>query len=507
MPHRHQQAKYLRNLKRLLLATVGLTMLGLGVATTLLLLNERRTILENAGTNLEAIAVTLGKEADATLDQGAASLERVRTQLQFTNQGQLLNPDEIHRLLVDESGFFRRATGTDKFGHMEIFDANGFVVANSQIHPFAITNYADREYFQYHRLHHTDSGLYISQPDQSEYTNEPILYLTKHLLDQQQRFAGVIGIQLKLSHFDSLYAQLNLPDGGHVSLLRNDGWGVFRYPQQQGFYKRSLADNRRFNKMLQQQSGHLPIAAGPYDGVRRLIAYKTSDRYPIVNLVSTTEAKLLHHWRHQSINMLSYATLGGLVILALTLFTYHQLNRLQASLHASSSDPLTGLANRRELDQRLADEWRRARRKQQQLSVLFIDIDEFKNYNDHYGHQAGDKCLIRIAQALEQQFRRGGELVCRYGGEEFVALLPQDGLTDQPADIAERLRLRIEHLGLKHDYSATADKVTISVGVASLIPSDEDSARLLGLADEALYQAKSEGRNRVALAISTTSKI
>ncbi|RDE25184.1 GGDEF domain-containing protein [Motiliproteus coralliicola] len=499
MPRRHLQSQYLRNLKRLLLAIVGITIVGLGIATSLLLLKERQTILRNSGANLQAIAVTLSKEADATLDHGAASLERIKPQLKFDDRGQLQDPDAIHRLLETESNFYNRAIGSDKFGHMEVFDANGFVVANSDIHPFATTNVADRKYFQHHRIN-PDNRLYISQPHLSEYSGEPILHLTKRLQDTEQQFLGVIGIHLKLSHFDSLYGQLDLNDGSHVTLLRTDGWGVFRYPQMEAFYKRSLAGNRRFNKMLAQGSGYLPINPSPYDGVRRLVAYQISDSYPILNLISVPEAQLLRHWRRQSLRTLSYATLGGLMLLGLTLFTYHQLNRLQSTLRASSSDPLTGLANRRELDRRLTDEWRRARRKRHSLSMLFIDIDHFKSYNDHYGHQAGDDCLVRVAEALQQQFRRGGELVCRYGGEEFVVLLSQDSLTDRPEQMADQLRLRIQRLGLKHDYSDTAEVVTISLGVATLIPMDNEPATLIRLADEALYQAKRNGRNQVALA-------
>ncbi|WP_421864442.1 sensor domain-containing diguanylate cyclase [Motiliproteus sp.] len=503
MPRLHLQSQYLRNLKRLLLAIVGITILGLGIATSLLILKERRAILANTGTHLQTIAVTLSKEADATLDHGIASLERVKTRLRFDPHGQAQNPQAIHRLLLEESHFYNRTIGADKFGHMEVFDANGFVVANSEIHPFAVTNVADREYFQYHRLNH-DDGLYISQLHRSDYNGEPILHLTQRLENAQHRFLGVIDIHLKLSHFDNLYGQLNLNDGAQITLLRTDGWGIFRHPQTETFYKRSLAQNRRFNKMLELRSGYLPVAASPYDGVRRLEAFKSSDRYPILNLISIPEAQLLDHWRRQSISTLSYATLGGLMLLGLTLFTYHQLNRLQLTLRASSSDPLTGLANRRELDRRLLDEWRRARRKQHSLSMLFIDIDKFKSYNDHYGHQAGDYCLVRVAQTLEQQFRRGGELVCRYGGEEFVVLLSQDSLTDPPAQMAEQLRLRVQRLGLKHDYADTAGVVTISIGVATLTPADDEPNALIRLADEALYQAKSRGRNQVALAPSPT---
>lgn len=170
-------------------------------------------------------------------------------------------------------------------------------------------------------------------------------------------------------------------------------------------------------------------------------------------------------------------------------------NRKLAEL--SLTDGLTGIANRRHFNERLATEWQRAQRQSQSLTVMLIDIDLFKAYNDLLGHQAGDDCLCQVAQALHRQAHRAGDLVARYGGEEFAIIAHADGR--QAGPLAERLRQAVEGLGLSHPGSP-AGLVTISLGAASGIPTPEQGPEAwLRLADNALYRAKAEGRNRSVL--------
>lgn len=160
-------------------------------------------------------------------------------------------------------------------------------------------------------------------------------------------------------------------------------------------------------------------------------------------------------------------------------------------------DSLTGIHNRRSFDQTLDTEWKRATRHGKQLSVAMVDIDYFKQYNDTYGHGAGDDALRQIAKAMLKIVTRSGELIARYGGEEFVVLLPEVG-PGEAAQIAKRIRHSVEALGINHEKSSVAPVVTISVGGVSTIPCiDSKVADLLALADEQLYLAKRAGRNMV----------
>lgn len=170
----------------------------------------------------------------------------------------------------------------------------------------------------------------------------------------------------------------------------------------------------------------------------------------------------------------------------------------QALQKQAEHDPLTQLLNRRGFDSRLKTEWHRHARQEQSMAALMVDIDHFKKYNDHYGHDAGDQCIRRIAQALHSSAQRAGDLVARYGGEEFIVLLT-DVQMKQARVVAERLRKAVESLDIPHAGSPTAKHVTVSIGVSALVPdSNQDESTLYMAADRKLYEAKNSGRNRIA---------
>ena len=168
--------------------------------------------------------------------------------------------------------------------------------------------------------------------------------------------------------------------------------------------------------------------------------------------------------------------------------------------HLSTTDGLTGLANRRSFDQRLQSEWQRSTRSQQPLSLLLIDIDHFKRYNDHYGHLAGDACLRQMAGILYDCAQRSGELVARYGGEEFALLLPGAN-AEHASVVAQRCMDELANAKIIHANSPVAAWLTCSIGVATVVASqDQVPESLVRYADEALYRVKSAGRARFYVA-------
>jgi diguanylate cyclase (GGDEF)-like protein len=172
-------------------------------------------------------------------------------------------------------------------------------------------------------------------------------------------------------------------------------------------------------------------------------------------------------------------------------------SRLLAEL--AQLDPLTGMKNRRVLDEHLARVWQQAIDDGRTIAVLLIDVDHFKAYNDRYGHQAGDQTLRRVAHTLQGFVRRPLDVIARYGGEEFAAILY--GVDAAEArEVAERMRRAVSDLAIEHRASRICSMVTISAGVAAITPAQRRKSRgALQLADQALYKAKSEGRNRVEL--------
>ncbi len=182
-----------------------------------------------------------------------------------------------------------------------------------------------------------------------------------------------------------------------------------------------------------------------------------------------------------------------------------ELNRELERL--STTDSLTGLANRRCFNEFLSREWLREQREQKPFSVLMIDIDHFKMYNDLYGHLEGDVCLQKVSWALQGALCRPGDLLARYGGEEFVAILPHTDLKGA-AELAETFHDRVRGLEIPHQDSPVSKTVTISIGIASVIPNQNLSpSQVIAMADKALYEAKQSGRNKSAIATPGTHQV
>lgn len=188
---------------------------------------------------------------------------------------------------------------------------------------------------------------------------------------------------------------------------------------------------------------------------------------------------------------------GFCINISMTVRVEQELKRVNEELRrASIMDATTGIANRGHFDECIVTEWNRHLREQSELSLILCDIDHFKRYNDTHGHQAGDHCLARVAEALVSCARRPGDLVARYGGEEFVVILPSTDLNGA-RHLAETMRCCIEGLAVTNERADLVTHVTLSLGVAAMTPhGGTREAELVHMADEALYRAKELGRNR-----------
>ncbi|TSI02259.1 GGDEF domain-containing protein [Lysinibacillus sp. BW-2-10] len=172
-------------------------------------------------------------------------------------------------------------------------------------------------------------------------------------------------------------------------------------------------------------------------------------------------------------------------------------NREKRLAQLSMEDPLTGIANRRKFDNYLEEKWFMLTDIQEPISLILIDIDHFKTYNDYYGHQQGDQCLIQIAHIIEESFNEKVCLTARYGGEEFAVILPQYDV-QASLELAKRMCSTIKQKGIPHAYSLVEDIVSVSCGVATMIPNkNTNMMELIANADQALYEAKNNGRNQI----------
>ncbi|MDD2897946.1 MAG: diguanylate cyclase [Desulfuromonadaceae bacterium] len=234
-----------------------------------------------------------------------------------------------------------------------------------------------------------------------------------------------------------------------------------------------------------------------YEVCRRLKDNEETKNIPVIFVTSHTES--LEEEIGLNLGAADYISKPYRLPIILARVRNHLSMKRKTDLLESliSLDGLTGIPNRRKFDEMLDFEWRRAFRDCTNLSVVMMDIDHFKQYNDNYGHGAGDECLKHVAGCLPTCVNRPGDLVARYGGEEFVALLPSTN-ADGAQAVAERFVTTVSELLLPHCFSSVTDHVTISAGCATVIPMQGISMNtLLQHADEMLYQAKSKGRNRV----------
>lgn len=235
-----------------------------------------------------------------------------------------------------------------------------------------------------------------------------------------------------------------------------------------------------------------------YEVCRRLKSDETTRRIPIIFI--TAASGDMDEVKAFQTGAIDYITKPfSPVAVKARVKTHVELKKASDLLETLSSiDGLTNIYNRRKFDELMAFEWRKAQRRAEPLSVLFLDIDHFKNYNDHYGHPRGDECLKRIAATLKQTLKRPEDILARYGGEEFVMILPN---TDQAGVeyLGESIMKSVRDLNIPHEYSSVAENVTVSIGGATAIPEPgaHSHAEFLEIADKMLYSAKAIGRNQI----------
>lgn len=386
---------------------------------------------------------------------------------------------------------------------MAVLDEGGKVVVSSR--PDITANaYGDRLYFTIQR-DRPEIGLYISPPIKARFNQEiQVAVLSKRLSRQDGSFAGIVVMALDLSYFKELFSGIALGEDGVIALYSRSGVAYMRLPYSAAMIGRDISTTENFLKiqsLIQQGSGSFFLRSSN-DGVRRLYAFRSVAGTPLVIFVGRSDKLIYRHWTESLYSIIAMMLLFVAVCVALFFILLSELkkrHRAEEKLHQLARiDGLTQLLNRRALDDALSNLWIRSRRNREIFSILFIDVDYFKFYNDTYGHPKGDEVLTTVAQAISGQLPRSSDIVGRYGGEEFIAVLPE---TDAHGAVlvGERIRSAIEALDIPHTKSQCGH-VSVSVGAAvydSMIHDAIDA--VLNAADNALYQAKGKGRNNVQI--------
>lgn len=458
--------------------------------------SERQEEFSRIESEVANLAKSLVQHVEDTFELADAILVDIVDRVEHNGA----SPDVITQMdefLADRIQTLRR------FKSLTIYGPDGTLLGSSLPgHRFKV-NGRKLAFFQHHSASSTRGwhfGPLIRDPLGSDW----ILTLSRRLNRPDGSFGGVVVASIPHLYFTSFFGRFDVGTQGTIALFHADGTLLSRYPYREAAIGRNSAHEPWF------KIGVAPGAfeyASPIDGVERIGGYQRNHIFPVGVLASVSEAQALADWNREFIFRAIGVSVLVIVIACLGWSLSWQLRRrerAEAELSVlASTDGLTGLANRRTFDKALEAEWHRAARHDTPLSLLLMDLDQFKRFNDHYGHQAGDQCLQTVARILSDTIKRPGDLVARYGGEEIAVLLPA---TDAAGAcmVAESVRSAVEALAIPHSGNQPECVLTISIGMATLKPAFEllnaNPKMLVTLADQALYQAKLNGRNRVSIA-------
>ncbi|PRF27306.1 sensor domain-containing diguanylate cyclase [Burkholderia multivorans] len=468
---------------------IAFALMGLCI---LQLFQSREDALDRARETSRNLALVAERDITRNVELYNLSLEAVL-------QG-LRRPDVMAASPALRRGvLFDHAMTAQYLGSMLVLDAQGNIVLDSQSDVPRHGNFSDRKYFTVHR-DRADVGLYVSDPFASRLRGgTPSIVLSRRVSNADGSFAGVALIAINLEYFHKLFAGLALGPHGSISLIGTDGIMVMRQPYELHTIGRDISQAATFRRFRTAPEGSF-LERSSIDGVRRLYYFKTLPNLPLIVMVAEAEQDIYAAWRRRALTIGALVATFGAAFIALSVLLGAQLRRRMRAeselILLARTDGLTGLNNRRSFGEVLDREWRRARRVRSVFSLLFVDVDRFKAYNDTYGHQAGDDALAAVARCIGENIRRPADVAARYGGEEFVVLLP-DTAENGAAQIAERIRIAIDALGLEH-VGSEFGRVTASIGLASWKPEqDVEPDAIIKAADEALYYAKATGRNKV----------
>ena len=467
---------------------------GLGAAALMQMRGDSIDSASEAGVNL---ALTLERSITRNLQINELAIRGVIDTMHDANI-MAMQPRFRQHLLFD------RSINAEDMGALLVTDAMGSVILDSQQWPPRPTNIADRDFFEAHRQA-TGTGVYLSRPFPPPFTPEnKSVALSRRVSNPDGSFAGIVVGVLPLMYFRKLFDGVSLGAGGTLTLVRTDGTVIMRRPHDDASIGRDISGSTSFAPLLRgEQGSFLGVAA--LDGQRRLYSYRRTPGYPLIVVVGRSVGHVLAPWYRRLGMFAGLIAAVDILLVTLAVMLSRQWRR-RAAMESQlrwmvDTDGLTGLGSRRALDDAADREWRRARRDSAPISLLMLDVDYFKQFNDQYGHLAGDDALARVGNCILQQIRRPGDYAGRYGGEEFAIILPGTGVAGAVA-VAENVRAAVQHLRIPNERSPLR-QLTVSIGrVTDLACALEGRTfaelRAFFLAgDEALYVAKREGRNRV----------
>ena len=476
----------------LLLLGSGLTVALIMVIVAALLIREHASTLQSAKRATTNITQLINADVLRNVELYDMALQGLIAATTRKDLAQV--PADIRHLVQ-----FDQSTAAPFKGEVLLLDANGAVVADSSTLWPTPRNFAYRDYFQIHQ-NNAQAGLFISRPFKIRCACDQVwrIAFSRRVSGPNGEFAGVAVATMRLAYFDQLFNRLTIGNGSSVNLMNTHGILLAQQPLlEREMIDKDLSDRPNFKRMLREGEGSFR-AISSMSGKERLYTFSNVGELPLIVVVALSSEDVFAPWERAA--LLTAGATGVLCIglLWLTWMLRRELRRRYRTERVLSelaaTDALTGLANRRILDERLRLEWDRAQRSAEPLTLLMIDVDHFKAFNDRHGHHGGDEALRTVAQVIGTNIRRPADLAARYGGEEFAVVLPHTDAKGAEV-IAEHIRSSIEHLPR---VAGDERPITVSIGMSTWDKRSRMSLEALLLsADQALYEAKHTGRNRI----------
>jgi diguanylate cyclase (GGDEF)-like protein len=469
--------------------------------------NAYQRNLQSAENVSENLARSLAQHAEDTFALVDNNLLDLRERIETDGLGQA-QKERLQKVMLAQTKRLPQLHGSF------IYDARGNWILTANGKPLSHANNADRDYFKFH-LTHNDNAVYIGNVIRSRSTGDLIIPVSRRLNHPDGSFAGVVISTLYVDYFRQFYNNFALNNDASLSLLLDDGTILYRRPFNEGSIGKKASQGILFRDILPHSPFGNVTMVSQFDHVERIYGYSQVEHYPLVITAGLSKKDILADWRSDTtlfasggIFLLAILVALGLVLIrqinhsvqteAELVHTRDQLTQINQTLEELALlDGLTGLANRRQFDIALKNEMTRAARNDRSVALLMLDIDYFKQYNDIYGHVAGDQCLKQLGRMLQNMASRPDELMARYGGEELAIILPDTNL-QEAVTFAEQVLEGIRQLKIAHSGSPQGI-ITASIGVSAQIPQpySDTPMGLVNQADNALYAAKKGGKNQV----------
>ena len=434
----------------------SLTVIAILGIVTFLLIREHANAQEAATRGATTVAQLIDADVLRTVELYDLTLQGLIAAAQRDDLKQV--SAQIRHLVL-----FDRSTTARFKGDILLLDKHGEVLADSSLIAPKPGNFADRDYFLVHAFNR-DSGMFISRPFKPRcdcaYSDEWQISFSRRISSATGEFLGVAVASMRLAYFDQLFNSLDIGTDSTLAIINDDGVLLAQKPFLEGnSIGKSFAGRPNVVRMLREGSGSFD-GVSSVDERPRLYTFSRVGNLPLTVIVALSSDEVFATWNRTAV-VISGAT--GVLCIALLWLTWVLCRELRLRYNAeqelaqlAATDALTGVANRRTLDQTLRHEWFRAQRSGKPLSVLMIDADHFKAFNDRHGHQAGDQALRALAGVIKANVHRPTDLVARYGGEEFSVVLAETDsegarqIAEQIRDHARRFRIARQDAGGLH---------------------------------------------------------